>query len=733
MGIVEKYIEGLKKKYLSIAPNRWKRFELTKMPTTKLEIEEVLTSQYQNIPNSFIELLRYTNGSPKIYFLGTDVGKESHLLCDINDIKASYRLVETILKRVNDSKNQELTIDERIGTNLTPNDWINFSVCLQEGRKSHLFIDLNPSKKGKVGQIVRYTREFGLLKVIANSFDEYLNMLIDNDYDFIDEELTDIEDKPNYTYYEKEVFNYIKSLENYYYYKHGMKYQTYKIDWTKPTNEYLIKSYILDTFSYVPKTLIDLLRATDGYNHRNFIPSNILEDSFYLNDSYKILSGFEKVRQIRKSMYFDNSIIIDEKINKEISLMDWINIASSSNEEVISELFIDNNPSTKGIVGQIIYFNKEKNELKVIANSLKELLENIEKSILKETHNLMNIRLNNNIEDFNIIKNKQNEKVEELELDFEEIEVEDVLDNTDEINIEEITNTPPTEESISNEIDQSKEILKEQIIINNPINIETNEDNTYTTDKEETSLEEDKEVESISEKRKPKKKKKNEKPTIQSNFIKNLFDHKKKEQEELNVEKDNNKDVKSIAEKYIHGLKEKYYKVDYSKWEEFESSRLGAHNSFIKDLIVKYPEVPKSLIDLYEYTDGSISMYFLGSDIKGYPYYFNTLLDISMGSSVLKSVFRTIDEHKENNTKIDERINKDTSKLHWLYFSDCMNNGENSRLFIDFTPSDKGQVGQVIRYSKDTNEFVVIANSFDEYLRFLIDNNYDFIGDDNEE
>lgn len=59
-----------------------------------------------------------------------------------------------------------------------------------------------------------------------------------------------------------------------------------------------------------------------------------------------------------------------------------------------------------------------------------------------------------------------------------------------------------------------------------------------------------------------------------------------------------------------------------------------------------------------------------------------------------------------------------------------MNNGGSSQLFIDFSPSEKGVKGQIIRFLHDPDEMKVIANSFDEYLQMLIDNEYAFINED---
>ena len=56
-----------------------------------------------------------------------------------------------------------------------------------------------------------------------------------------------------------------------------------------------------------------------------------------------------------------------------------------------------------------------------------------------------------------------------------------------------------------------------------------------------------------------------------------------------------------------------------------------------------------------------------------------------------------------------------------------MNNGGTSQLFIDFSPSSTGKVGQVVRFLHDPDEMVVIADSFDDYLRMLMKNDYCFV------
>ena len=53
------------------------------------------------------------------------------------------------------------------------------------------------------------------------------------------------------------------------------------------------------------------------------------------------------------------------------------------------------------------------------------------------------------------------------------------------------------------------------------------------------------------------------------------------------------------------------------------------------------------------------------------------------------------------------------------------------RVFVDFTPSDKGTFGQIIRFLHDPDELKVIADSFEEFLDMLVENGMKFIcGDD---
>ena len=59
---------------------------------------------------------------------------------------------------------------------------------MNNGGTSQLFIDLTPSEKGKKGQIIRYLHDPDELKVIADSFDEFLRILMKNGMIFLHED-----------------------------------------------------------------------------------------------------------------------------------------------------------------------------------------------------------------------------------------------------------------------------------------------------------------------------------------------------------------------------------------------------------------------------------------------------------------------------------------------------------------------------------------------------------------
>ncbi len=199
---------------------------------------------------------------------------------------------------------------------------------------------------------------------------------------------------------------------------------------------------------------------------------------------------------------------------------------------------------------------------------------------------------------------------------------------------------------------------------------------------------------------------------------------------------------KTLVEKYITGLKNAYIERDKKEeWDEFESLVEGASKENIDRLKEIYPEVPESLIELLGYVDGtyfrdykgqSIALYFLGSKLEEYPYYLLSSEEMTDNVNIAIEYYSDYinREFDPEDIYIDDKIINDSSKMKWLHFSDCMNNGGTSQLFIDFSPSEFGVKGQVVMFLHDPDSVEVIADSFDQYLEMLINGEFNFIFED---
>lgn len=194
---------------------------------------------------------------------------------------------------------------------------------------------------------------------------------------------------------------------------------------------------------------------------------------------------------------------------------------------------------------------------------------------------------------------------------------------------------------------------------------------------------------------------------------------------------------KELTNYYLNKIEEYQLKSPKAeKWKTFKEKSTGISEENLKQLKEEYPLIPESLIDILKVIDGtyhekiedhSYSFYMFSSDIDEgeYPYY--------LLSS--KKILETKEEYKyfdfmitrEFDLYVDDKISNNLDNIKWLHFADCMNNGGTSQLFIDFTPSDTGKVGQIIRTLHDTDEIRVIADDFDEFLNKIIENDFKFL------
>ena len=219
----------------------------------------------------------------------------------------------------------------------------------------------------------------------------------------------------------------------------------------------------------------------------------------------------------------------------------------------------------------------------------------------------------------------------------------------------------------------------------------------------------------------------------------------------------------------------------------------GASDVDLARLQERYPSCPDTLLDLLRRVDGTycrdyagheVNLLVLGSDVGGYPYHLLSVAQIlesasdplnaetirqrygddleeclpagresSWGEvaqvrrwplvrwlprSLRRRVQQVVGLWRDLRTQgspsfgnLDDRIDPDLPSSKWLHFSDCMNNGGTSQLYVDFDPLGEGRAGQIVRFLHDSDSYDVIADSFEEYLQQLIDTDYPFALPDN--
>ncbi|SDM29796.1 SMI1 / KNR4 family (SUKH-1) [Paenibacillus sp. OK060] len=192
-----------------------------------------------------------------------------------------------------------------------------------------------------------------------------------------------------------------------------------------------------------------------------------------------------------------------------------------------------------------------------------------------------------------------------------------------------------------------------------------------------------------------------------------------------------------LVNRFLNGLKAAL------STEELEAlnTAWGATKEDIDTLRAEYPNCPESLIGLLESMDGTywrnygekeITVCILGSDVEEgrYPYYLLSTQQMLESSKEEEDVSYLL-EYEDDEDAVDSKINPEgLFPGKYIHFSDCMNNGGTSRLYIDFNPSDEGVCGQIVRFLHDPDEYEVIANSFDEYLQGLLDGGFVFLNEE---
>ena len=192
-----------------------------------------------------------------------------------------------------------------------------------------------------------------------------------------------------------------------------------------------------------------------------------------------------------------------------------------------------------------------------------------------------------------------------------------------------------------------------------------------------------------------------------------------------------------LAGKYINGVRAALPEDELNGL----NNAFGAAEEDVELLKSAYPNCPESLISLLRHIDGTywreygehtIAVCILGSDVDegNYPYYLLSIKQMLESSKEEEDVSYLL-EYQDDENAVDSRINPEgLLPGTYIHFSDCMNNGGTSRLYIDFNPSDEGVSGQIVRFQHDPDQYELIADSFDEYLQKLIDAGFVFLDEE---
>lgn len=190
----------------------------------------------------------------------------------------------------------------------------------------------------------------------------------------------------------------------------------------------------------------------------------------------------------------------------------------------------------------------------------------------------------------------------------------------------------------------------------------------------------------------------------------------------------------TLVDTYLTGLKKVLPEDDLDQLELAH----GASAADLQKLVERYPLCPASLLELLgkidgthfrDYPTGSVAVLMLGSDVYEYPYYLSSVQQIlEEGDAYTQSIAQIYEDYlDEDPDLVGAGIDASLPMNKRLCFSQCMNNGGTSVLYLDFNPAASGTPGQVVRYLHDPDSYKVIAPSFDDYLRQLMDDRYSFI------
>lgn len=194
----------------------------------------------------------------------------------------------------------------------------------------------------------------------------------------------------------------------------------------------------------------------------------------------------------------------------------------------------------------------------------------------------------------------------------------------------------------------------------------------------------------------------------------------------------------NLIDIHLYKIKQALSEEERSEWAAIQ----GATDDELERLLHVYPQCPPLLISLLcriggtyhrQYPEGNVLQPILGSDVgDDFGYYLLSCDDMLKERQYKDTITERYGDWLGNTDIIDiaPEIDPQTPMNQWLCFAHCINNGGTSRLYIDFTPTEKGSEGQVVRYLHDPDSYHVLAPSFEQYLAALTQQPYDYVSEE---
>lgn len=185
-----------------------------------------------------------------------------------------------------------------------------------------------------------------------------------------------------------------------------------------------------------------------------------------------------------------------------------------------------------------------------------------------------------------------------------------------------------------------------------------------------------------------------------------------------------------IAHRYFSLLRKKYKEENSKLWDSGKDLYQGASEEDIHALLKVYPNIPKSVIDLLKIIDGTwdtrhekglINLPMFTTVEAGVPLHLLSAKQMITNKEIAK---KQIKYCVNTGASFDKFINNDIENINMLPLAFSEFDYGSCELYIDFHPSDEGDVGQLIVYSEKFNSYCTTAKSFDEFLLDILNNDF---------